>query len=64
MYFIYKSVKFIICRTTYNMTIHMISVAKVDYRGAAATKKDFLAIRLYEKLCSFAVGNILLEINK
>ena len=31
---------------TYNMTIHVISVAKVDYRGAAAPKKDFFSNKI------------------
>ena len=53
LYFIIKSVKCISCRTTYiqyinttiHMTIHMTSVAKVDYRGAAALKNT-IQIRL------------------
>ena len=36
--FIIKCVKCIICKVTYNMTIWQYSVAKVDYRGAAAPK--------------------------
>ena len=44
-----KSVKYIICKTTYNTYIRQYirqyvhctySVAKVDYRGAATPKKD------------------------
>ena len=48
LYLIIKSVKCIICKTTYNTYIHtndntyvrQYSVAKVDYRGAAAPKKN------------------------
>ena len=51
-----KSLKCIICKTTYNTTyIHTYSFAIVDYRGAAAPKKkkkkinepcDFIGPRL------------------
>ena len=35
-----KSVKCIICKVSYNTYDNMTSVAKVDYRGAAAPKNE------------------------